>query len=54
MTMAYVFFSHVLWPVLIPLAVLLIEPSPTRRRDLVILTCVGVTVSGYLLYHTAA
>jgi hypothetical protein len=53
MTMAYVFFSHVLWPVLIPLAVLLIEPSPTRRRDLVILTCVGVTVSGYLLYQTS-
>ena len=54
MTMAYVFFSHVLWPVLIPIAVLLIEPSPSRRRDLVILVAVGATVSAYLVWRTLA
>ena len=54
MTLAYVFFSHVIWPVLIPLAVLLAEPSRQRRRDLVILVLVGAGVSGYLLYQTVA
>jgi len=53
MTVAYVFFSHFLWPVFVPLAVLLLEPSPSRRRHLVILTCGGVAVSGYLMYRTA-
>jgi hypothetical protein len=53
MTVAYVFFSHFLWPVFIPLAVLLIEPSSSRRRDLVILACIGAAVSGYLVFQTA-
>lgn len=37
-TGAYLFFSHLLWPVFVPSAVLLIEPQAhrlRRRRDLV-------------------
>ncbi len=29
---AYIFFAFFLWPVFVPLAVLLIEPSPRRKR----------------------
>ena len=28
LTYAYSFFSHVLWPIYVPIAVLLIEPTP--------------------------
>ncbi len=52
MTLAYLFFSHVLWPVFIPASVMLIEPSPSRRRDLVVLVGAGVAVSAWLAYQT--
>ena len=32
MTHVYSFFSHVLWPIYVPVAVLLIEPPGRRRR----------------------
>src|SRR6476659_11443927 len=34
LTLAYVLFSHVFWPVYVPLAVLLMERSAWRRRAL--------------------
>jgi hypothetical protein len=50
MTQVYSFFSHVLWPVCIPLAVLVMEPPGTRRRVLGLLVAVGLGVGSYLLY----
>lgn len=50
MTHAYSFFSHVLWPVYIPVAVLLIEPRGWRRTTLGALTAAGGAVAAYLMY----
>jgi len=51
MTQVYSFMSHVLWPIYVPVAVLLIEPPGPRRRTLVALVCTGVAVGAFLLYH---
>jgi hypothetical protein len=48
-TYAYSLFSHVLWPVFVPFAVLLFEPDGTRRKILVPLLALGALVSVYLL-----
>ena len=32
LTHAYSFFSHVLWPIYVPIAVLLLEPEAWRRK----------------------
>ena len=50
MTHFYSFFSHVLWPAYVPVAVLLSEPSCKRRRALLPLVAAGVAVGTYLLY----
>jgi hypothetical protein len=50
MTHVYSFFSHVLWPVYVPVAVLLIEPAGWRRRAVFAFVAVGVAVGTYLLY----
>ena len=50
MTYVYSFFSHVLWPVYIPVTVLLIEPPGRHRRALLAFVAAGVAVGGYLLY----
>ena len=50
MTHIYEFFSHVLWPIYVPLAVLLIEPKGWHRQALLAFVVVGVAVGGYLLY----
>ena len=54
MTHVYSFFSHVLWPVYVPVAVLLIEPPGRRRRALVVFVAAGVAVGAYLLYILVA
>jgi hypothetical protein len=54
MTHVYSFFSHVLWPVYIPVAVLLIEPPGWRRRALLVFVAAGVAVGAYLLYILVA
>ena len=54
MTHAYSFFSHVLWPVYLPVAVLMIEPPGGRRRGLTSLVLAGSTVGIYLLYVLVA
>jgi hypothetical protein len=53
MTHAYSFFSHVLWPVYVPVAVLLIEPPGRRRRMLLAFVVAGLVVGSYLLYVLA-
>lgn len=50
MTYVYSFFSHVLWPIFLPLSVLLIEPPGRRRLALAVLFAIGVVVGLYLLY----
>ena len=54
MTYVYSFFSHVLWPAYVPVAVFLIEPPGRRRRALFAFVAAGVTVGAYLLYILAA
>ncbi len=54
MTHAYSFFSHVLWPVYLPIAVLMIEPPGGRRRTLAALVVAGSVVGIYLLYVLVA
>ena len=49
MTYVYSFFSHVLWPIYVPVAVLLIEPPGWRRRALLVFVVAGVAVGAYLL-----
>lgn len=47
---AYSFFSHVLWPIYVPIAVLLLEPEEWRRKLLVAIAAAGAAVGLYLLY----
>lgn len=54
MTYFYTFFSHVLWPVYVPIAVLSIEPSGPRRKALAVFVAAGLAVGGYLLYILVA
>jgi hypothetical protein len=49
LTHAYSFFSHVLWPVYVPLAALALEPVPWRRRVLTAIALAGAVVGLYLL-----
>lgn len=53
-TQFYSFFSHVLWPIYVPLAVLLIEPQVSRRRRLIPFIAAGTAVGLYLLYEMFA
>jgi hypothetical protein len=50
MTQFYSFFSHVLWPAYVPLAVLLLEPPGRRSRLLKLTVIAGIGVGLYLLY----
>ena len=50
MTHVYSFFSHVLWPAYVPLAVWLIEPPGRRRQMLLVFAAGGFAVAAYLLY----
>ena len=50
LTIAYSFFSHVLWPVYVPIAILLLEPVVWRRRVLAAIAAAGAAVGVYLLY----
>jgi len=50
MTYLYSFFSHVLWPIYVPVAVLLIEPMAWRRTVLLGFVAAGLVAGVYLLY----
>ncbi len=50
MTQVYSLFSHVLWPIYVPLAVLLLEPVPWRKKALSTFLLVGTLVGLYLVY----
>jgi len=49
-TYAYVGFAYVLWPILTPVAIRLIEPVLWKRKALSILTSIGASAGLYLLY----
>jgi hypothetical protein len=50
LTHAYSFFSHVLWPIYVPLAGLALETVPWRRRVLIGFALAGSAVGLYLLF----
>ncbi len=54
MTQVYAFFSHVLWPAWIPLAVLLMEAPEKRHCVLLTFVAAGAAVGAYLLYVLVA
>lgn len=49
LTHAYSFFSHVLWPIYVPLAALALETVSWRRRVLIAIATAGSGVGLYLL-----
>jgi hypothetical protein len=49
-TYIYSGFSHVLWPIFVPFAILLIEIGRRRRRALTVFLALGLGVGLYLLY----
>jgi len=53
LTHVYSLFSHILWPIFVPLAVLLLETVPWRRRVLKALAVAGAIAGVYLLYFWA-
>lgn len=50
-TAVYSLFSHVVWPIFVPVAMLLVEPQAWRRRALGVFLGLGLTVGLYLLYY---
>ena len=50
LTHIYALFSHVLWPIFVPIAVFLIEPDMRRRRLLWLFTIAGAVAGLYLAY----
>lgn len=49
-TFVFSFFSHAWWPIFVPIAFLLVEPEPWRRKALGVFVALGVAVGLYLLY----
>jgi hypothetical protein len=54
LTQVYSFFSHVLWPVYVPLAAWCMEPPGWRRRALSAAVAGGAAIGAYLLYSLFA
>ena len=50
LTHFYSLFSHVLWPVYVPIAVLLLEPERWRQKVLTGISVAGAAVGLYLMY----
>lgn len=50
MTYVYSVFSHVLWPIYIPLALYFLETTPWRRKTMLAFLAAGISVGFYLLY----
>ena len=51
MTFAYSLFSHVFWPVFVPLAALLLEPVRWRRRAIALSAAAASAAAAYLLVN---
>lgn len=46
----FLFFAYVLWPLYVPVAVLLVETHPIRRKILQAFSVVGLAIGMYLIY----
>lgn len=46
----YLLYAFVIWPFLVPLSVILIEPHKMRRRGMSVLLLIGASCALYLLY----
>lgn len=46
----FIFFAQVVWPVMVPLSILLLEKESFRKKILMGLTAMGIVVSMYLAY----
>lgn len=49
-TYTFTLFSHVLWPMFVPFAILLVETGRRRRNAIGVFLALGVGVGAYLLY----
>lgn len=49
-TYVYLSFAQIIWPTWVPLAILLIEKNPNRKKILTLCIGAGIVVSGYLAY----
>ena len=54
MTDVYSLFSHVLWPIYLPLALYFLEATPWRKKVILGFQVVGAAVGLYLLYSLIA
>lgn len=51
MTIIFLLFSHVVWPLLLPVSVFMMEKSLWRRIVIGVCIAIGGTVSAYFLYY---
>lgn len=49
-TYLFLLFAQVIWPLLVPVSMLLLSENEKQKKILSLLTAIGFTVSGYLLY----
>jgi hypothetical protein len=49
-TYVYLFFAHFLWPLLVPIAILLVERKSTRKNIQKIFVVAGIVASIYMAY----
>lgn len=49
-TFMYSLFSHVLWPIFVPFAIMSLETVPWRKKVISLFQLVGIAVGLYLLY----
>ena len=54
MTYIYSLFSHLLWPIYVPFAIGMIEVVKWRKKALLVILALGVTVGLFLLYWITA
>lgn len=54
MTFIYSIFSHVLWPIFVPLSVMLLEPVRWRKKVMFTLWIGGTVISLFLFYNLFA
>jgi hypothetical protein len=54
LTLLFLFFAEVFWPVYAPIAALLIEPSQPRRRLMLLCLAVGVAIAARFLWWILA
>ena len=50
LVIVFLLFAKVLWPTLVPMATVLVEPDLRRRRLMLVLLAAGAAVGGYFLW----